>query len=356
MTSPCCVVCIPARNEAASLPGLLSALDRQAWSGGPLRVVLLANNCTDGTAGLARSLAETRRGLALRVLEADLPPERATVGVAREMALRAGAAWLREDGVRSGVLVTTDADAQPPPCWIAATLEAMDGVEMVGGEIRLAEAPGSPLPTWLRDSHARVARYWAAVRALAHRIDPLPHDPPPRHGDHTGASLAVALRAYEAAGGVPPLATGEDNALVAAVERQGGRLRHPPTVWTAVSVREDGRAPGGMASELRRWRGFAEGAAPHLLPDATSWLRSLARRRALRDGFHGGLSAAAAAIGVASARLEAVARESVNDIAFVARAEPLLPPLPCTEQEIAAATAAIEALARRQTVDEPAAA
>lgn len=341
------VVCVPARDEAGAVPRLLGALGRQEGVGN-VRVVLLANGCTDGTAAIARAAARSHPILDLRVIEVTLPPERATVGVARGMAMDAGAEWLGEDGRHpldtGGVLLATDADALPPPGWIAANLRAVvAGADAVGGEIRLADE--ETLPRWLRDARARVARYWAAVRALAHRLDPLPHDPPPRHGDHTGASLAVTVAAYRAAGGVPPLRTGEDNALVAALERNGARLRHAPDAWVAVSAREDGRAPGGMAEEMRRWRRHAETGEPHLLPDAASWAAAFARRRALRDGFAGDLAGAAAATGVALDALRDVARESVDAIAFVARAEPLLPPLVMARAEIGAATRELEARA-----------
>ncbi|MCK8784782.1 glycosyltransferase [Roseomonas sp. NAR14] len=350
------VVCVPARDEAAAMPGLLAALAGQEGVG-PVRVVLLANGCTDGTAAAAREAARRHPVLALRVIEATLPAGQATVGRARGMAMEAGAGWLgAAGGGGEGLLLGTDADALPPPGWIAANLRAVAaGAEAVGGEIRLAGEEG--LPGWLRERRALVARYWSAVRALSDRLDPLPHDPPPRHGDHTGASLAVTVAAYRDAGGVPPLATGEDNALVAALERNGARLRHAPDAWVAVSAREDGRAPGGMAAEMRRWRRIAETGEPHLLPGPEFWAGLFARRRALRDGFAGGagsgpgggpgsgLETAAAATGIDVAVLRAVARESVNAIAFVARATPLLPPADTAEAEIVAATAALERMA-----------
>lgn len=350
MSGPPCVVCVPARNEAEALPELMAALARQDTPG-RLRVVVVANNCTDGTADLLRALAERAPRLSLRVLETTLPAARARVGVARGLAMDAGAAWLREEGMAEGALISTDADAMPPPGWVSAKLGALArGAEAVGGEIRLLEQPDRPLPGWLTETRARVARYWAAVRGLAHRIDPLPHDPPPRHGDHTGASLAVTVAAYRAAGGVPPLERQEDLALVAAIERMGGRLRHAPDAWVRVSAREDGRAPGGMADEMQKWRRVAEGAEAHLLPDAAHWRAVFRRRRALRQGFLEGPGAVAAnliaaELGVDAALLAAVARESVNGIAFVARAEPLLPPLTPRWEAIEAVTPALEAMA-----------
>ncbi|MBP0495842.1 glycosyltransferase [Pararoseomonas indoligenes] len=339
--SPALVVCIPARNEAERLPRLLRALAAQEGPA-PLRVLVLANNCTDGTAEAARR--EAAPSLELRVEEAVLPPDRSHAGGARGLAMGRGAAWLREAGATDGVLLSTDADSEPPPHWVAANLAAIAaGAEAVGGAIRIAPEPGAAVPDWLQAAQARVARYWEAVRALAHAIDPLPYDPPPRHGDHTGASLAVTLAAFEAAGGVPAIPTGEDNALVTAIERNGGRLRHPPDVWIAVSAREDGRATGGMAGEVRRWREMAESGAPHLLPDAAFWQALFMRNRALRDSWP---RADARIAGADPDILARTARESVNAIAFVKRAEPLLPPLTPEWHEIARATRDLEAMVR----------
>ncbi|WP_338664157.1 glycosyltransferase family 2 protein [Pararoseomonas sp. SCSIO 73927] len=339
--SPACVVCIPARNEAERIPRLLRALAAQEGTA-LLRVLVLANNCTDDTARAARQGAAP--SLDLRVEEASLPPDRAHAGGARGLAMERGAAWLHEVGAAEGVLISTDADAEPPPHWVAANLAAIAaGAEAVGGAIRILPEPGAAVPDWLAAAQARVARYWEAVRALAHAIDPLPHDPPPRHGDHTGASLAVTLAAFETAGGVPPIPTGEDNALVAAIERNGGRLRHPPEVWIAVSAREDGRASGGMAGEMRRWREMSESGAPHLLPDAAFWRALFLRNRALRDSWPRGDAPVA---GADPALLARTARESANAIAFVKRAEPHLPPLTPEWQEIARATQELEAMAR----------
>lgn len=335
-----CAICIPARNEEERLPVLLAALARQEVPG--LRVVVVANNCHDGTAEAARSFTEREPRLRLRVRELDWPAGLANVGRARGAAMAAGAAWLREEA-GDGILVSTDADATPPPHWVEAILDGFqDGAEVVGGEIRIAEEPGRPTPGWLGRAREEVAAYWSAVRDLAHAIDPLPHDPPARHGDHTGASLAITIAAYEAAGGIPPLAIREDVALVQAVERNGGRVRHPAAVWTEVSAREEGRAEGGMATEMRKWRRLAEAGDQHLLPGAGFWHAAFHRRRGLREMFrsgafhgHGGLPASAC---------EELARRSVNDIAFVAACEAMLPREAPEMAEIGRATRGLRAM------------
>jgi hypothetical protein len=138
------------------------------------------------------------------------------------------------------------------------------------------------------DLHARIERYWAGVRALEDLIDPPPHDPAPRHGDHVAASLALRAALYEAVGGLPPLACGEDNALVARIRRIGGRVRHCPAVSIAVSDRSAGRVEGGMATEMLRRSRVADGRESYRLPPAEHWLALIERRRAWRLAWEAG--------------------------------------------------------------------
>lgn len=335
-----CVVCVPARDEEDDLPKLLAALAKQGEDG--LRVVVLANNCTDRTAEVARRFGEREPRLRLRVRELAWPEDAAHAGRARRTAMEAGAAWLREEGV-DGLLLSTDADALPPPHWVRAIRRGFQaGAEVVGGELRLAEDPQNPIPRWLWEAHDRVAAYWSAVRNLGDAIDPLPYDPPPRHGDHTGASLAITLAAYEAAGGVPALPSSEDVALVQAVERNGGRVRHPPDVWVEVSAREQGRAQGGMADELRRWRRLAESGTPHLMPDAGFWHETFRRRCELRAMFRKGSFRPEG--GLSGRELTVLAAGAANDIAFVAACEPRMTAAPGGETEIRRATWSLRAM------------
>ncbi|MBS5902155.1 MAG: glycosyltransferase [Acetobacteraceae bacterium] len=198
-----CVVCVPARNEAVALPRLVAALARQELcrDGGRLRLVVAANNCTDGTVPVLRGLATRYPALRLHVLELSLPPETAHVGVARARAMAEGAAWLREEGVEDGILLGTDADTRPPPHWVAANLAALAGADCVGGRIVIEDSGENPAPGWLRMMRERVDAYWSAVRELAHAIDPLPHDPPPRHGGRWGRTTRWSRRWSVRAGG-----------------------------------------------------------------------------------------------------------------------------------------------------------
>ncbi|MFL9841888.1 glycosyltransferase [Sphingomonas sp. ST-64] len=276
MTRPFCV-CVPARNEAGRVATLIEALSMQEGVG-LVRVALLVNNSDDGTAEVARSAAEHRHGrVLLRMRDMTLAPGEAHAGSARRAAMALGIEWLDTD---DGLLISTDADCRPPPGWIAANLAAAAPGTVIGGAILLDER--EPVTPEMRAIRTALDAYWQAVRDIEDAIDPLPWDPPPRHGDHTGASLALDVGLYRRAGGVPPLASGEDQALVAAAIGAGGRLVHPPSVWTRTSARDVGRAAGGMAEDMRRWRSLVGSGDAMTVPALSHWRERARWRRAWR--------------------------------------------------------------------------
>ena len=273
-----CCVCVPVRDEAARLPILLDALAAQSIEA-RIAVALCVNNSGDGTAAIARAMAEKHRDrLDLRIDERHFKAPLAHAGSARRAAMDAGAAWLDDP---ADILVSTDADCRPPEGWIAAILDAIDDERIVGGGIRLDEQEA--VPADIIALRTRYDIYWAAVRAIEDAIDPCAWDAPPRHGDHTGASLAMTVGLYRRAGGVPLLANGEDRALVEAAIGVGGRLVHPASVWTRTSARADGRAAGGMAADMARLAADAGERIDPLVPHFDHWRRRATWRRALRQ-------------------------------------------------------------------------
>ncbi len=318
------IVCIPAHDEAARIARLLASLAAQTGFDEDRRlpVLLFANNCGDATEPVARDFADTRAGAALdlAVVAAGLPPGEAHVGVARRTAMELACA--RIGNAPEGVLLSTDADAWLPPEWVASNLAALRGAEIVGGRLVIdVERPDPALARLNGD----IERYWRGVRAIEERLDPQEHDPAPRHGDHTGASLALRVATYRAVGGLPPLPRGEDNALVARVQEAGGRLRHDPAVCVHVSDRRDGRAAGGMASEMVRRQAVLEGRDGYLLPSPAHWRRIVTRRAALRRLWRNGPEAIATALPGLGLSHEGLALQTCpNDIAFVERAHRLL--------------------------------
>ena len=249
------VVAVPVKDEEERLPACLRALAQQRDQlGQPIppmlvRIVVFANNCSDRSASLARKLGG---GLSLdvRVVEARLPPAIAHAGSARRAAMDLAEAWLVEAGESDGVILTTDADSQVAPNWIAENLAAFaDGAEAVLGRIDLDEE-GAFLPEALHRRGALENTYERLLTELSWLLDPLGHNPWPHHATISGASLGVTRAAYCRVGRLPRVPLGEDKALIRLLSRQDARIRYCSTVHVITSGRTHGRAPGGVADAL----------------------------------------------------------------------------------------------------------
>jgi len=71
-------------------------------------------------------------------------------------------------------------------------------------------------------------------------------DPAPVHG----ANLGFTAQAYVRSGGFPPIRSGEDRVLVAAMRETGHRVLHTPQVKVITSARHRYRAPHGFGALL----------------------------------------------------------------------------------------------------------
>lgn len=277
------VVAIPARNEVERLPILLAALAAQtvARIDHPLRVVIVLNNSDDGSREAVSTAQARYPQLSIDLLAVTYPPEQAHVGTARKQAMDRARAWIGD--AAEGVIITTDADAVPPSNWIEQNLAALAaGAHLVGGQIF-----GDPMEEsaygagFLRRAHS-IGQYGKLCDELTALIDPIAHDPWPRHQDHTGASLAVLGTVYDAIGGMPPLPFREDLAFVDRVLMHGYRLVHPLDVNITVSARLKGRAPGGMADCIASWVKAEAEAEPILVEDPQSVLARAQKRHRIR--------------------------------------------------------------------------
>lgn len=282
------IVVVPARNEEALLPRLLDALSRQTFlthSAEPLEVVIVLNNTDDGSRHAAIMAAARMPRVCLTIEEVRFSPAEAHVGFARKLAMDIASDKI---GVGAGVILTTDADAVPDGNWIEANLRAIRaGADLVGGRIVGDREEEERLGPHFQRRAQSYARYADLRDELASLIDPVEHDPWPRHHDHSGASLAVRNDIYRRVGGLDPLPLREDLAFVAKVEAAGFLLRHPPDVAVMVSARTVGRASGGMAECLRTWIQAEEDGTPALVECPYSVERRLLLRREIRslDGF-----------------------------------------------------------------------
>jgi GT2 family glycosyltransferase len=299
---------VPARNEADRLQVLLDALAAQRWKPA-LSVSIAVNNSTDNSLAVIKQALRRHAGrLDVHVEQVDFPPHLAHAGSARRLAMENGLARLPRP--ERGVLVSTDADTRPPPDWLAGIARAIDsGADIVGGRIEID--PGEPLPPAVNRLRESWDRYWQTVRAIEDDIDPRPWDQPPRHGDHTGASLAITAELYARCGGVPLLASGEDRALVTAALAHGGRLAHPADVFTFVSPRREGRATAGMAAAIQELFDLASRNEAARAPAFSHWRERAMWRRHLRTRPDGG-----AMIALAEARLPPMPHDMVLESAL----------------------------------------
>ncbi|WP_323764504.1 glycosyltransferase family A protein [Marinovum sp.] len=236
-------VVIPALNEEARIGACLAALARDRED---LCVVVVANDCTDGTAEAARVAAE-RAGLALCVVEAGFHG-RGNAGVARRLGMAVVQSLL--PGVQH--LLTSDADCTVCPGWVANSIAHLGGADAVCGHVIPEPEEERRLP-WPCVARAEAERaYTRATLEFESLVSPDAANPWPHHGQAPGASLGFTRAAYVAAGGFANMDCGEDREIIQRLKRAGRAVVHAADVGVVASCRVAGRARGGMADRIAR--------------------------------------------------------------------------------------------------------
>jgi cellulose synthase/poly-beta-1,6-N-acetylglucosamine synthase-like glycosyltransferase len=135
-------VVVAARDEAARLPALLDALDAQTYCA--FEVVVVDDRSTDGTRALVEQRIALRAAVDARLRLVSVGDGDAPSGLPpKKHALTQGIAAARHARV-----VLTDADAVPPPSWLAriaahAAPEGADDGAVLVGPGPLAAQPGA---------------------------------------------------------------------------------------------------------------------------------------------------------------------------------------------------------------------
>lgn len=213
---------VPAHNEEGLLARCLRGLATAALQGGvaPVHVVVVADSCTDGTVGVARSSG-------VEVLEVELR----SAGVARS----AGFDIIVHEGdvaIDDLWLCITDADSIVPDHWFLhhAQKEAQ-GFDAVVGTVFVED--------W-SSHHTFMPRRFA--RHYGPAVDGHPHI--------HGANLGLSGTALKTIGGFPPLALAEDHALVAALKDCNFKICRSASAPVLTSARKDARAANGFGAFL----------------------------------------------------------------------------------------------------------
>ena len=229
-------VVIPARDEEELLPSCLRALTVAAEEcRSPVRVVVVADRCTDRTVEVARAAGA-------EVLDSRC--DGGNVGAARGVGVR----WLLAEAARAGVppelvwVASTDADSTVPPDWLTLhDTAAESGVDALVGTVAVGDWAGFP-PDVVAMFEGRYTAWKGAGPSAVH-----PHV--------HGANLGVRGSAYLACGGFPSVPVSEDVALVLGLEALGAPILRTPASPVLTSARRRPRAQGGFGSVL-------EGLAP----------------------------------------------------------------------------------------------
>ena len=215
-------VVVPAHDEQELLPACLASLRLAAQQPGvpPVRVVVVADRCSDATANVARSGGA-------HVLDVDVRS--------------AGAAWragfdalvaTAGPPLEQRWLATTDADSTVPPEWFTDQLRwRVQGWDAVVGTVDVVD--------W-SEHHPAVPVRFAERYAWAG----------PDHPHVHGANLSLSAAAYSWVGGFPPLALAEDHALVAALEASHLRVARSAIRPVTTSARRAPRCEGGFGTLL----------------------------------------------------------------------------------------------------------
>lgn len=251
---PKIAIAIPVCNELERIDRCVEALANQRDRAGALlgrgciRVVLLANSCTDGTyEHILKNLERWR--VAVTAFNIRLPASRQHAGGARRMANHAALDVLPE---RGGLLFMTDADSAVPADWVARHAAILrGGYDAVAGLIHLHPDDCSEILPGLLERRELENRYSDLLDRIECLIDPVAHDPWPRHYNASGANMAVRADSLRGMGDFPQIACGEDRLFVRMLEAQGKKVRHDCENRVFTSGRLFGRAAGGMADTLR---------------------------------------------------------------------------------------------------------
>jgi hypothetical protein len=278
LARPDVVVAVPVKDEEERIVACVASLANQIDVDlASVAVILLLNNCSDGTAERIRALAP-ELPLAVHLREVDLPAPYANAGWARRLAMEAAAELVNADGL----ILTTDADTQVECDWVAANQrEIASGVDAVAGYVIADPYELMQLPPEILERGSLEWEYQQLAAELEARADPQGCDPWPRHNQNCGASAAITARAYRLIGGLPPRPVGEDRALFQSLRRVDGRIRHSLEVQVITSARIDGRALGGLSDAIRL-RGEPDHPCDEMLEVAVVTLRRALWRAQLR--------------------------------------------------------------------------
>lgn len=208
---------VPAHNEEQLIGPCLQALQvaaaHRALEGEAVAIVVALDRCSDATAAVCRRFG-------VRTVRVDAGCVGVARAVASEVALSLGARWIG----------CTDADSRVPGDWLVKQLHC--GAGAFCGVVTVED--------WLDYSPA-VQQHFLASEHLQDG-----------HAHVHGANMGFSAAAYRDSGGFLPLVTGEDVALITAIQNSGARVARLGAPRVVTSARRHARATRGFSDFLKR--------------------------------------------------------------------------------------------------------
>lgn len=208
------VVVVPAHNEQALLPACLSSLRRAAGHVAvPVRIVVVLDDCTDGTATCVPQ--------GVSAVEVSCR----SVGQARKAGFDAGG-WREETW-----FATTDADSIVPENWLSEQLAAAEQ----GWDVFVGTVQANDWTRWPAEVAERFTTEYKASDG---------------HRHVHGANLGMWAPVHSGVGGFALVDRDEDVDLVARLRLGGMAILWSAQAPVTTSTRPHGRVTGGFADYL----------------------------------------------------------------------------------------------------------
>lgn len=224
MRQPTLSVILPTYNRVARLRRAIDALLRQAGDSGAYEVLVVDNNCSDGTAEFLAGIDDPRVQL--------IHEKRQGLSHARNAGL---------SEARGTIIAFTDDDVEVAPDWVSAIVAALRGhpeLDGVGG--RVLPAWEGRRPPWLTRAH------WAPLALQDHGDCRRVFD---RHLQIglIGANVAFRARVFDRVGVFSPdvqrigdgVGSTEDHELLTRLYESGGRMLYTPRMLVRAIVQPD---------------------------------------------------------------------------------------------------------------------
>jgi len=224
MPQPRLSVILPTYNRASSLKRAVAALLRQTVNASTYEVVVVENNCNDGTREMISGIEDPRIRL--------ISEPRQGLSFARNAGL---------DTARGDIVALTDDDVEVAPDWIetiVTLLARCPAIDGVGGRVLPAWERGRP--GWLTREH------WGPLALQDHGDSRRTFDAVTPIG-LIGANVAFRRQVFERLGRFSPavqrvkdgIGSTEDHELLTRLYAVGGRMLYHPRMLVMARVQPD---------------------------------------------------------------------------------------------------------------------